>query len=417
MGAKGQLGHMRVLFVTPYLPSPPDFGGAIRMYHLIREVARAHEVTILSLAGPGDDPALSQQELGPTIAVPVPWTGRQPPSAAKRLSQLRSLFSLRSAQYRQVISPALQAALERLLRERPVDLVQFEFSVTGLYRLPSGLPTVLDVHNVEHDLVRQVARRDSLVRRWFNALEWRKLRCDELEAWRRASACLATSVADGQVIESATGRAAVVIPNGIDLDRIPRRPLALGRPERLLFVGALRYWPNAEGVRFFVTQVWPRLRDRIPGVEFVVAGADPPPELVELACVPGVCLVGRVPDPRPWLEQAGIVVVPLLSGGGTRLKVLEAFAACRPVVSTTVGAAGLDVVDGVHLLLADSPEEMAAAIVRLVESVELRVRLTENAWQLVDARYRWSTIGRRLLETYDCFKVSTPPTIGRGAKM
>ncbi len=408
---------MRVLFVTPYLPVPPDFGGAIRMYHLIREAARAHEVTILSLAGPGDDPALSQQELGPTIAVPVAWTGRQPPSAAKRLSQLRSLFSLRSAQYRQMVRPALQAALDRLLRERPVDLVQFEFSLTGLYQLPRGIPTVLDVHNVEHDLVRQVARRGSLARRWFNALEWRKLRRDELEAWGRASTCLATSVADGRIIEGATGRPAVVIPNGVDPERLPRRPLALGRPDRLLFVGALRYWPNAEGVRFFVTQVLPRLRDRIAGVEFVVAGADPPPELVELAGVPGVRLVGRVPDPGPWLEQAGIVVVPLLSGGGTRLKVLEAFAAGRPVVSTTVGAAGLDVVDGVHLLLADSPEEMAAAIVRLVESFELCVRLTENAWQLVDARYRWSAIGRRLLETYDCLKASTPPTAGGGAKM
>lgn len=392
---------MRVLFVTPYLPAPPDFGGAIRMYHLIREAARAHEVAILSLGGPGDDPTLSQRELGPTIVVPVPWTGRQPPSAAKRLGQLRSLFSLHSAQYRQMVQPALQAALDRLLRERPVDLVQLEFSLTGLYRLPRGTPTVLDVHNVEHDLVRQVARRGSLARRWFNAVEWRKLRRDELEAWRRASACLATSAVDGRVIESATGCAAVIIPNGIDPDRLPRSPLALGRPERLLFVGTLRYWPNAEGVRFFVTQVLPRLRDRIPGIEFVVAGADPSPELVELAKEPGVRLVGRVPDPRPWLEQAGAVVVPLLSGSGTRLKVLEAFAAGRPVVSTRLGAAGLEVEDGVHLLLADSPEEMATTIARLVESPGLRERLVENAWRLVDERYRWATIGQRLLETYD----------------
>jgi glycosyltransferase involved in cell wall biosynthesis len=404
---------MRVLFVTPYLPAPPDFGGAIRMYHLIREAARAHEVAILSLAGPGDDPALSERELGPTIAVPVPWTGRQPPSAAKRLGQLRSLFSLRSAQYRQMVQPALQAALDRLLRERPVDLVQLEFSLTGLYRLPRGIPTVLDVHNVEHDLVRQVARRGSPARRWFNAVEWRKLRRDELEAWRRASACLATSAADGRTIESATGRPAVIIPNGIDPDRLPRSPLALGRPERLLFVGTLRYWPNAEGVRFFVIQVLPCLRDRIPGIEFVVAGADPSPDLVELAREPGVRLVGRVPDTRPWLEQAGVVVVPLLSGSGTRLKVLEAFAAGRPVVSTRLGAAGLGVEDGVHLLLADSPEEMAAAIARLVQSPELRERLVENAWRLVDERYRWTTIGQRLLETYDGLWKEALPSGGR----
>ncbi|GBD17430.1 D-inositol-3-phosphate glycosyltransferase [bacterium HR26] len=129
--------------------------------------------------------------------------------------------------------------------------------------------------------------------------------------------------------------------------------------------------------------------------------------------MPGVRLVGRVPDPRPWLERAGIVVVPLLSGSGTRLKVLEAFAAGRPVVSTRLGAAGLEVEDGVHLLLADSPEEMAAAIARLVESPELRERLVENAWRLVDERYRWTTIGQRLLETYDRLWEEVLPGEGR----
>ena len=400
-GAKGRLGHMRVLFVTPYLPAPPDFGGAIRMYALIREVAKAHEVTILSLAGPGDDPALTERELGTTIAVRVPWTGRQPPSAAKRLGQLRALFSPRSAQHRQMIHPALQSALDRLLREQPVELVQFEFSLTALYRLPCDLPVVLDVHNVEHDLVRQIARHGSVIRRWFNGIEWRKLRRDEIEAWRRASLCLATSVADSQVIEAATGRTAIVIPNGIDLERVPRRPLTLGRPERLVFVGTLRYWPNAEGLRFFVSRVLPLLRARIPSVEFVAVGADPPAELAAMARAAGVRLVGRVPDPQPWLERAGIVVVPLLSGGGTRLKILEAFAAGRPVVSTRLGAAGLEVEDGVHLLLADSPEEFAQAVTRLVESPQLRESLVENAWRLVNQRYRWTTIGQRLLDTYD----------------
>jgi len=392
---------MRILFVTPYLPAPPDFGGAIRMYSLLREVARVHEVRILSLAGPSDDVSPTERELGPTVAVRVPWTGRERPSRAKRWAQLRSLVSPHSAQYWQMVQPAVQAILKRLLHGEPFDLVQFEFSLTGLYRLPLRLPTVLDVHNIEHDLVRQLAGRGSLVRRWFNAVEWRKLRREEVGAWRLASVCLVTSESDAKILLASGAREVMVVPNGVDPERIRRTALSSGRPNRLLFVGSLRYWPNVEGVRFFAERVLPLLRACEPSIEFVVVGSDPLPEVRHLACSSGVRLVGPVADPNPWLERCGIVVVPLLTGGGTRLKVLEAFAAGRPVVATTLGAAGLEVRDGVHLLLADTPQEMAAAVMRLVTSPQLREALVMNAWNLVDERYRWSVIARRLLETYE----------------
>jgi glycosyltransferase involved in cell wall biosynthesis len=403
---------MRILFVTPYPPAPPDFGGAIRMYHLVREVARVHDVRILSLAGLSDDLSLTERELAPTVAVRVPWTGRERPSRAKRWWQLRSLVSPHSAQYRQMVQPSLQAALERLLRSEPFDLLQFEFSLTGLYRPSLPLPTVLDVHNIEHELVRQVAARGSLVRRCFNAVEWRKLRREELRAWRRASVCLATSVLDARLVAAAGARQVVVVPNGVDPARVRRTPVSAGRPEHLLFVGSLRYWPNVEGVRFFVQRVLPLLRQRVPSLEFVVVGSDPLPEVWKLARRPGVRLVGPVPDPNPWLERCGIVVVPLFTGSGTRLKVLEAFAAGRPVVATTMGAAGLAARDGVHLLLADTPEEMAAAVVRLVESPQLREDLVTNARNLVEQCYRWNVIGQRLLETYERLEAAGRSTKG-----
>src|SRR5690606_29805556 len=146
---------------------------------------------------------------------------------------------------------------------------------------------------------------------------------------------------------------------------------------------AMRYRPNADAARYFVEEILPRLRVMIPGVELTIVGADPPPDVVTLGELPGVRVTGTVPDVRPWMRQAGVVVVPRLSGGGTRLKILEAFAMGRPVVSTRIGVAGIEARDGEHLLLADQPEAFARAVTRLATEPGLRARLAEQAYALV----------------------------------
>ncbi|MDI3339046.1 MAG: glycosyltransferase, partial [Sphaerobacter sp.] len=333
--------RLRILFVTPYLPDPPDFGGAARMFHLIRTVAAHHEVVVLSLAGPGEASPGGNLSAR-VIPVRVPLTARQPPDRRKRLAQVRSLLSRHSFQDALYHHPAMQAALDRLLRSEPVDLVQLEFAQMGRYRLPPGVPTVLDVHNVEHDVLRQAATLGSLPRRLFNAIEYRKFRREEIAAWRRATACVATSAADAAAVAAATGREVAVVPNGVDLDDVPRLPLAGTDPAALVFVGAMRYRPNADAARWFVEAVFPRVRAALPTATLTIVGADPPPDVLALGAVPGVQVTGTVPTVRPWVERAGTVVVPLRAGGGTRLKILEAFAMGRPVVSTRLGAAGID---------------------------------------------------------------------------
>lgn len=401
----------RILFLTPYLPYPPDFGGAARIFHLIREVRAAeggggYETVTLTLADPATERrTLSEAEaaLGRIVAVPVPLTARRPPDAAKRRAQLRSLLSPRSFQDAFYRHPAAQRALQRIIREEHIDLVQFEFSQMGRYRVPAGIPTVLDVHNIEHDVLRQVAAGGPVSHRLFNYTEAWKFGREERDAWCRASRCLATSAADAAAIEMATGRPAEIVPNGVDLARFPRLPAspATGADSPcLVFVGALRYRPNAEAARWAAGTILPRVRERLPGATLALVGADPPPEVVALGGLPGVTVSGTVPDVRPWVERADIVVVPLRSGGGTRLKILEAFALGRPVVSTPIGAAGLEVRDSEHLLLADDPEQFAAAVARLTADATLRERLVERAYALVRERYQWSAIAKRLLEVY-----------------
>ncbi len=403
---------LRILFVTPYLPAPPDFGGASRMYHLIRETGRRHAVTTLSLIAPGDDPRVAEAALGRVVPVTVPLTARMAAAPAKRLVQLRSLVSLQSFQRRFYWYAAMQRAIERLIASEPFDVVQFEFSQMGAYRVSPGVPSILDIHNIEHDVLRRIAASGSPARRLFNQIEYRKYRREEIDAWRRMRRCVATSGGDAGIVSRVTRQRVEVVPNGVDLDAFSRLPLDGADPRSLVFVGAMRYRPNADAARYFVEEILPRLRVMIPGVELTIVGADPPPDVVTLGELPGVRVTGTVPDVRPWMRKAGVVVVPLLSGGGTRLKILEAFAMGRPVVSTRIGVAGIEARDGEHLLLADQPEAFARAVTRLATEPGLRARLAEQAYALVRDRYQWSAAAERLEGVYQSVR---PAGTARGA--
>ena len=370
---------------------------------LIREIARLHDVTTVSLVAPGDDVDAARAVLGPVIPVPVTLTARQPAGLAKRRKQARSLISRSSFQYALYVHRPLREMLDRVVREQRIDLVQLEFSQMGAYAesLPPGVASVLDIHNIEYDVLGQMARSSSVGRRLFNQIEYRKFRHEEQAAWRRATICVVTSPDDAAVVQTVTGRIVPVIPNGVDTDVFTQVPLTEADPLSIVFVGAMRYRPNAEAARWFAMDVLPEIRRRLPGARFAIVGADPPPDVTSLAALPGVTVAGTVPDVRPWLAQAGTVVVPLRAGGGTRLKILEAFAAGRPVVATTLGAAGLDVRDGQHLLIADSAPDLANAVYRIATNRTLGRQLVENARDLVLHRYRWQAIADRLALVYD----------------
>ena len=383
---------MKVLFATPYLPVPPDFGGARRMYELIRGTGRADETRTLSLVGPVDDLVAAESEIGPVVPIPVPFTARMAASHLRRRTQVRSLASVRSFQFRLYHRPSFQTALDHLVQTNQADLVQFEFSQMGSFRVRTSTPTILDVHNIEYDVLRQMSHTSSAGRRLFNLIEYRKFRREEIDAWSQASCCIATSAIDASVIEQHIDRVVPVIPNGVDLEFFRRAPLSEATPGQIVFVGAMRYRPNADGAIFFVEQIFPLIRKELPEASFAIVGADPPPAVRELDRVPGVTVTGTVSDVRPWLRAAQIVVVPLRNGGGTRIKILEAFGSGRPVVSTQAGAEGLEVSGESQLLLADDPEAFARAVIQLANREELRSRLTDAAYDLVRRRYQWSAI-------------------------
>lgn len=392
---------MRILAITPYLPAPPDFGGAARIYNILRQLQERAEVTVFSLAGPDDETAESARSFERLVTAPVPMTARSPANRAKRAVQVKSALSRQSFQHRFYWHESAQERLDDLLGRESFDIVQIEFSQMAAYRTNGTARRVLDLHNIEYDVLRQAAANSTGAKRIFNRWEWRKLRNEEEQAWRDADLCLATSEPDAARVRESIGKDCLVIPNGVDDTFFERQPMDVAEPGSIVFTGAIRYQPNADAVTYFVRRVWPLIRDLEPNATFNIVGADPPDEVVRLGELSGVRVSGSVDDVRPWLRSASVVVVPLLSGGGTRLKILEAFSSGRPVVSTTVGASGLEVEDDKHLIISDRPMDMAQSVVSVLRDRKLAEMLGDNAYQLVQANYRWSTIVERLYARYE----------------
>jgi glycosyltransferase involved in cell wall biosynthesis len=383
---------MNILVLTPYVPYPLNFGGAVRIYNLIRQLSRRHAVHLLTFreAGGGGDPA----GLAPfcqTITT-IPQV-----AADQRWQQLRALFSAQSFQGRCHYQPAMQAAILRLTREQAIDRIMVEFSQMAVYQFPAGVPLVLDEHNVEFDLLDRLAQQEEggSIRRWYNRREAAKFRREELAACRAAAMTMVTSDRDGELLcRHAPELRPVRITNGVDCDYFVR-PDGPRRPDSAVFVGATHYLPNDDGVMFFLQEMHARILAVCPGFRFTVVGGRPSPALKALHS-DSVRVLGCVDDVRPHMWESAVFVVPLRLGGGTRFKVMEAMAAGVPVVSTRLGAEGMPAEDGRDLLLADTPEAFAEAVVQVLTDPALAARLAANGLAFVRRHFDWPVIGAEL---------------------
>jgi sugar transferase (PEP-CTERM/EpsH1 system associated) len=396
---------VKILFVTPYLPTPPRFGGQRRMHGLMAELARRQEVSVLSFVEPGDEAVESTRATREYCAmvVTVPTAILNHRAIAKRLSQLRSLLSVRSYESRIHQKREMQRALDGLLANHRFDVVQFEFSQMAGYEVkasPRSPRLCLDEHNIEYDVLRRTAGADvGVVRRVYNAVNWRKLRVEERRAWLRFDGCAVTSARDERLLAShAPGAKTAVVPNGVDIDSFSPMSTA-SEPDTVLFFGAINYYPNSDGVLFFLRSVWPELKRMRPSVRLRVVGPKPPPAIAGWRDS-SVDIVGYVDDVRTHIARAAVVIVPLRIGGGTRLKVLEAMALGKAVVSTTLGAEGIDAQHERDILIADDATGLAHQIARVLSDDALAQRLGDRARSLVVQRYSWRSSVERLTNFY-----------------
>ncbi len=372
------------------------------MHGLFSGLARSHAVSVLSLVNPANpreaSPEATRGYCERVVTVPNPAFALS--SIGKRVLQLRSLASTRSFEWRSHVVPGLLRALGTLLAQESYDVVTFEFSQMAPYRrwLPKdgARPVfVLDEHNIEYEILeRTAAAEGGLSRRIYNGINMRKLRREERHAFGAFDGCTVTSAHDeGLLLRDAPLAATAVIPNAVDLDFF--KPLAGAPvPNTILFFGAHNYFPNADGLRYFLSECMPLLKRTVPGVKLRVVGHTP--SGFQSLASESVQMVGFVDDIRVELAGAAVVIAPLRIGGGTRLKILEAMAMGRPVVSTRLGAEGLEVLPDRDLLVADEPAAFAGAIARVLSDDVLGRTLGAAARRLVEDRYGWEATVARL---------------------
>jgi len=419
--------RLDLLFVSMFPPSPPTFGAQRRIEGLMTALSRRHRVTGVSLVGPHFDAGAAERAMRAYCAEVVLVPSRPERGPSKRLLQLRSLVSPWSFERHHATVPALGRALDELLSSRPYDVVCVEAPFLAhreFRRAPPGAPAprvVLDEHNIEYDLARQSldATRAPL-RRLHHAVNWRKVRREELAAWRRCDGVAFTSSND-----AARARAelpelrSAVIPNAVVVDHIrPRPDLPAPDGRTVVFFGTLNYFPNQDGVLHFLREIWPRLERSHPQARVKVIGASPTPEVLAFRG-PRVEVAGLVDDLRPHLAEAAAVIVPLRVGGGTRFKILEGMAMAKPVVSTTLGAEGIAATPEQDILIADQPAAFAAAVGRVLEDRALAGRLGSAARALVEDRYSWASAGlamegffREILEAPGERRERVPRSVG-----
>ncbi len=401
--------RLSILFVTPFLPSPPSFGAQRRLHELISGLAVANDVSVLSLVDPdvNQEEAIHATEQYCQRVVTVSNPAYSSSGPRKRFMQLASLGSAHSYEWLGHSEEPFRAALVQMLAHR-YDVVHFELAPMAGYAAActqhDGTRPILclDEHNIEYDIVRRTAGAEaSALRRAYSAVEWRKVRREERHAWSHLDGCTLTSVRDQHMllVDEPTARTAVV-PNGVDLDFFRPAPPSLSRETRtLLFFGAIDYYPNTDAMLFFLHDVLPKLVARYPHLRLCIVGRKPPASIVSQRGL-GVEVTGLVDDIRPWLDRAEVVIVPLRIGGGTRLKILESMAMGKAIVSTTLGAEGLDVVPERDLLFADDAAAFVAQIGRLLDDPGLGRRIGAAARRLAESRYSWKAAVRDMSKFY-----------------
>jgi sugar transferase (PEP-CTERM/EpsH1 system associated) len=400
---------VRILFLSQIVPYPPHGGVLQRGYNLLRQLGRSSRIHLLAFVHPdiphhGQMLEESRRALGSfceSLEYFPLWPKASPlhyaaALAAGAVSPLPfGVIGHRSREYRCRVSS--------LLQQIPFDIIHADtLALAPFVPLPQRVPTALTHHNIESVLM---ARRAGAEGRLL-AKRYLQREASKLEAYERTMAPqfdvnIVVSSVDGETLAARSpGIRTAVVPNGVDVEYFAPEPGH--ETPALVYTGGMNMFANRDAVMYFLTAIWPLIRARVPEVRFFAVGQDPPEELTTFANHDSsVVVTGYVEDIRPHVRQAAVYVVPLRVGGGTRLKVLDAMAMGKAMVSTSIGCEGLAVRSGAHLLVADTPDAFAASTVSLLRDADRRRALGRAARQLVEEHYAWTVVGRQLLDAYE----------------
>ena len=385
---------MNILYLCHRFPFPPKRGGKIRPFNMIRHLTAAgHRVTVCSLTRSQAE-ADEGRGIAPHCAEQVMGRVSEPLQFARMVARL-PLATPSSMGY--FYSGELASEVRRLLTGQQWDLIFVHCSSVAPYvEHVTDVPKILDFGDMDSQKWLEYAHYKSFPLSFGYWLEGQKMLAAEKRLARRFDLCTATTRAEWQTLDGyGTGAVTDWFPNGVDADFFSPGPEPYDT-DTISFIGRMDYYPNQECMSRFCKQVWPLLKAKRPALKLLIVGADPTPEMRALGDLPGITITGSVPDVRPFIRGAALMVAPLAIARGTQNKILEAMAMGVPVVTSSVAAGGVDAVAGEHLLVADTPDGIAAAILRIIENPAERARLAEAGRARMLTNHGWAGSMKRL---------------------
>jgi len=392
---------MRILILSARLPYPHNTGAKIRAFQLMKVLASQHQVTLLTFYGSPQEERYFQTivELGIRL---VPILNKNIDVSVGLREIMHGMISGLPLTVIKYHDKRMATAFEELLPHHDVLHCEHMHMAQYLTDVHDKLK-VLDAHNVEAQIAERLVHIESNpFKRAVLAWNHRAMRRYEKRICTTFDLTLAVSMQDRDCyLHEYLAKNAQILENGVDLDYFHTAPSGITTRLKLVFVGMMGWMPNSDGIKYFVSEILPRIRNEFPGIEVDFVGKDPPEDIVKLSDMPGIRVTGTVDDVRPYVWDAQVYIVPLRFGGGTRLKILEAFAMHKPVVSTSLGCEGIECRNGKELLIADLPSDFADAVIRLLLNSALREDLGSNAAQLVKMHYGWKSLGEKMLRYYE----------------
>jgi glycosyltransferase involved in cell wall biosynthesis len=399
------IASVRLLILSPRECWPPNSGAKLRDFYFARGLSRGSELTYVFFGSEE-----SAAELRANLAANANVIAVPPPVKYSPEKILRGLVGKYPLPVLNYTSPEMAGTLAALLPEHAFDLIHldsihFAAYLPSLRKAAPDAKVILNWHNIESELMeRYTAAAPSAGRRLYAALTARQMRKLEDAMLGECFGHVVCSEREQGLLEARSGARIEVAPNGVDTAYFDPRPQRADR-QRVVFVGQMSYYANAAAAEWFVKDVWPALRVQYRQLTLTIVGASPRPEVQVLSQQERVEVTGTVPDVRPFYADAYAAIVPLLTGGGTRLKILEAMAAGTPVVSTALGAEGLPVKHGRDILIADDPGSWIEAFESLADPAQ-RDAIVSQARELVVREFDWNAIGDNLLRLYEAWSAT-----------
>ena len=415
--SKIQNPKSKILVLAPQWPDPPRQGAAIRNLQILLYLASRHKVTLLTFTpdGPVDKSRLEEAcEYIEIVPPPVRTTAQRLKTLA--LSPLPDMaWRLHSNLMRERIRTLTETTAFDAIHTEGIEMAPYALlALDILARRGIKSSVTYDAHNAEYLLQRRAFTTDlphlrRLPKAIYSLAQWWRLRKFERDFCLASDHILAVSEADaralGRLYPSIPART-LLLPNGVDPAywsrdaSFPQEEIPTSGSPTLVFDGTMDFRPNVDAVLWFAGNVWPRIKAERPDSRFFIVGRNPSPQVLSLSETPGITVTGTVDDPRPWVASADVYVVPMRMGGGVRLKVLQAMSMGCAVVSTPMGADGIDVHNNEHLLLANSASDFALATLTLLDDPAHRAALGTAARSLVSTRYAWDVLLPTLDELY-----------------